>query len=389
MNEDGQYAKGVDSRKGGHGRIFTAVEPAAFPHAFCKIYIDPEFGFAFSDHDDGVGSKSVQRYLHAKETGDYSVFEGDADDGFVMNAGDVACAGLLDLMAFTDNIAINQLYVDKKAYLAAINAGFARIKQMYKERGINVLFAGGETADLVDQCKNVIFDGHIHARANDPKKVVTCERIAPGDVIFGFRSGGSCRLEAKPNSGFMSNGLTGGRHVLMHPDYALKYPEIADPRGDAYTGRFRIGDVPTGLDMEISEAIMSPTRHFPLVVKRLLEACGDEIHGIVMNTGGGQTKCTRVGKGIQYVKMALPTPDPIFMLIQEESGKTWRKMYEGFNCGIGLDVMAKPEMTGKILKVAIEFGVGCTPVGECQARKDEKNHLHIESEFGQFDYDEE
>ena len=386
---DGQYARGVDSRKGGYGKIFTAVEPAVFPHAFCKIYIDPDFGFAFSKHSDGVGSKSAQRYIHAMETGDYSVFEGDADDGFVMNAADVACAGLLDAMVFTDMVDINQLYVDKKRYLAALNAGFERIKKVYAAHGILVLFAGGETADLVDQTKTVIFNGDIYARANDPRKVVTCERIAPGDVIFGFRSGGDCALEANLNSGLMSNGLTGGRHDLMHADYGKKYPETIDLRGDPYKGRFRIGDVPTGLGMEVSEALMSPTRHFPLIVKRLLEACGDEIHGIVMNTGGGQTKCTRVGKGLQYIKMALPEPDPIFMLIHEESGRSWRNMYQGFNCGIGLDVMARPEMTKTILGVAHEFDVGCTPLGECQASKDGKNHLHVDSVFGQFDYDEE
>jgi phosphoribosylformylglycinamidine cyclo-ligase len=139
--------------------------------------------------------------------------------------------------------------------------------------------------------------------------------------------------------------------------------------------------------MEISEAVMSPTRHFPLIVKRLLEELGPEIHGLVLNTGGGQTKCTRVGNGIRYVKDNLPEPDPVFMLLQDASGKPWKKMHESFNMGIGLDVIVPDSACGSVRRVAEEFGVGCQQTGVCEKSDDFRNKLLIRGEFGEFLYD--
>jgi len=391
MKKDGtgQYAKGVDSRKGGWGDIFTAVDEPSFPHAFCKIYIDPVTGRAFTQQMDGVGSKSVQRYLHARETGDYSVCAGDADDCFVMNAGDVAAAGLMDNWVFTDIVAINQNYVDKEAYLTALNQGFLRIKQLYAQHGQTFLFTGGETADLVDQTRNMIFDGTITAYA-DKKKVITGDEIKPGDIIIGVRSGGPCNFEKELNSGHMSNGSTGLRHMFMRYDYQERYPEIVDPEGDDYIGRFCIGDEPEGLGMEISQALMSPTRHFPIIVKKILERYGNQIHGIVLNTGGGATKCTRIGSGIRYVKSSMPKPDPLFLLAQEESGKEWGDMFESYNMGVGLDLMVPESIRDSVTEmVENEFGVGCQEIGVCEKSKDDKNHVVIDGKYGTHEYDEE
>jgi phosphoribosylformylglycinamidine cyclo-ligase len=395
MNADNQYATGVDTRKGAAGAAITAVDPAEFPHAFCRMYRDPEFGFIYAKKPDGVGSKSVQRYLHAVETGDQSVYEGDADDCIAMNMGDVACGGLFRAWAFTDMVDINQLYVDKKAYLKALNRGFERIKRLYAEHGIPFRITSGETADLVHQTETVILGGDIYARG-DEKDVITGDLISQGDVILGIGSGGPCKFEARPNSGMMSNGSTFARLVLMHPRYAELHPEIAEPRGDPYSGRFSIGDVPDGLDMEVSEALMSPTRHFPVIAYGLVKKFGKNIHGLVFNTGGGQTKIIRVGDGIQYVKHELPRPDPFFILLQAESErspklrKTWKGMFEALNCGVGMDVVVPPWMREVVARyVQEEFGVGCQTIGHCEASRDGKNHLHISSEFGKFDWDEE
>ncbi len=58
---------------------------------------------------------------------------------------------------------------------------------------------------------------------------------------------------------------------------------------------------------------------------------------MVHNTGGGQTKCLRLGRSIRYVKDNLPEPDPIFRLIQGEAKVGWREMYQDFNMGIGFE----------------------------------------------------
>jgi phosphoribosylaminoimidazole (AIR) synthetase len=62
-------------------------------------------------------------------------------------------------------------------------------------------------------------------------------------------------------------------------------------------------------------------------------------------------------------------------------------MYSSFNCGTGLDVVAPPRRENDIMAVADEFGMGCKAVGHCERSRDGKNHLHISSEFGKFDYD--
>lgn len=376
---------GVDARKGGFGKIFTAVAAEAFPHAFCKMYRDPETGLIMSQHSDGVGSKSVQRYIHWRETGDASVFEGDADDCLEMNLGDIACAGLMPVM-FTDEVAINKRMVPKEVYLAALNKRMSELLELYRRHGMGFVFAGGETADLPDQVRTYVLDGTIMARAPE-KMVITCEKIAPGDIIMGIRSGGPCSMEAKPNSGIMSNGLTLARHCLIVPEYEHKYPEIRDPSGKGYTGGFyRYEMLPCLGSLSVGEAIMSPTRHFSIMVHELLRRYFDDVHGVVLNTGGGQTKCTRVGKGIRYVKDNLPPPEAIFWLIQEESRESWRDMHADFNMGIGLDVIGPESVQKRVEEIADESGVGCQRTGYCEVAGDEKNTLTIKSRFGEFYY---
>lgn len=378
----GQYETlGVDARKGAYGKMFTSVAPEAFPYAFCKMYTDPATGFVVAQHSDGVGSKSVQRWLHWCETGDGSVFEGDADDCIEMNLGDIACAGLEPVM-FTDNIAINKGCVPKDAYIKAIDKRFKELLELYDSYGMGFILAGGETADLPDQVRTYVFDGTVSARA-PREKVITCEKIAPGDIIMGVRSGGKCILEQRPNSGIMSNGITLARHALMHTNYNSKYSEKII--GKAYKGRFMVNDKLTS-KMTVGEALISPTRHFSIIIHKLLEKYGDHAHGVVLNTGGGQTKCTRVGKGIRYVKDELPEPDEIFSLIQGEAKERPHEMYKVFNMGIGVDVIGPPDIEKIVEEVAYEFGVDCQRTGFCEDGKG-KNSLLIKLDSEELEYE--
>jgi len=381
-----QYGKlGVDSRKGSFGKSMTAVSPEAFPHAFCKIYINNNTGYAVAQHGDGVGSKSVQRYLHYKETGDPTVFQGDADDCIEMNLGDIACSGLKPVM-FTDNIAINDFRVPKQEYLNAINQRMAELLRLYQENDMPFVWAGGETADLPDQVRTIVFDGTITARSKK-ENVITGELIAPGDEIFGLASGGACKLEGKPNSGIMSNGSTLARHCLMAGIYGERYPEIVDDSDRGYSGRYMIDSQLTD-DMTVSEAIISPTRHFSIIVNKILKKLPGKVHGVVLNTGGGQTKCTRIGLNIHYVKNTLPEPDTIFGLIMTESGEQPIDMYNGFNMGIGVDVIGSPEIESSIRDIASEYGINSQRTGYCD-HSDDGNRVTIKSNLGEFEYEQE
>jgi phosphoribosylformylglycinamidine cyclo-ligase len=106
---------------------------------------------------------------------------------------------------------------------------------------------------------------------------------------------------------------------------------------------------------------------------------------MVHNTGGGQTKCLSLGKKISYVKNALPEPDPIFHLIQEEGNVEWREMYEDFNMGIGFEFIVEPEATEEVIRIAESFGIGVHVLGRCE-RSERDNILRINSRFGEFSY---
>ena len=210
------------------------------------------------------------------------------------------------------------------------------------------------------------------------------EIIKPGDKIIGVRSGGKIRYEKGENSGIMSNGHTLARSCLMKPEYVEKYPEISHPARGRYTGRYSYDDYIDQLGSTVSEVLLSPTRLFSPIALKALEKFGSDIHGMVHNTGGGNTKCLRLGKGIQYVKN-MPMHDPVFDLIHSESGVEWREMYQDFNMGVGFEFIVDPSEADELLSLVERYSVGVSVIGECRESKKE-NTLTIESSNGKYTY---
>src|SRR5690606_7950486 len=128
----------------------------------------------------------------------------------------------------------------------------------------------------------------------------TGDKIRPGLAIVGFASFGKASYEARENSGMCSNGLTSARHEMLSSHYRDNYAEAFAPqiRDLAYTGPFRLRDPLPGSTLTVGEALLSPTRTYAPVLARALAESGDSIAAIFHNTGGGQTKCLRFGKGI-------------------------------------------------------------------------------------------
>ena len=376
-------ALGVDVKKEGIG-AFKGVVDNLFPGAFCVVTRDPtDPGRGLVSHADSAGSKPIISYICYKESGDPAWFKGLAQDAVAMNVDDVVCVAA-EPVAFIDYIAFNTLHIDRIEMLAAISEGFAECFQMLKELGVPVLFGGGETADLPDQMRTLDICGALFGHV-DLEKVVTGYEISPGDVIVGLRSGGRFSYEKDSNSGIMCNGLTLARNGLMSSDYLEAYPEAAHPGRGRFTGRFRCDDQPDGLGMTVGEALTSPTRIFAPIAYAVLEKVGSAVHGMVHNTGGGQTKCLSLGRNIRYVKDSLVEPDPIFGLIQREAGVDWREMYEDFNMGVGFEFIVDPEAVEEVVRAAEGFGIGVQVVGRCE-RGDQGNSLVIESEHGKFSY---
>ena len=365
-------ALGVDVKKEGI-QAFKGVVDNLYPGAFCVITRDPTNPrMGLVSHADSAGSKPIMSYLCYKESGDPSWFKGLAQDAVAMNIDDIVCVGA-EAISFIDYIAYNTLLIDRVEMLAALSQGFADTFKMLEENGLPVLFGGGETADLPDQMRTLDVCGALFAKV-DLDKVVTGYEISQGDVIVGLRSGGKVDYEEGANSGIMCNG-----HTLE------RYPELAHPDRARFTGSYSIEDRPDGLGMTVGEALMSPTRIFAPIAAKVLEGFGDSVHGMVHNTGGGQTKCLGLGRGVRYVKDALPEPDPVFHLIQEEGRVEWREMYEDFNMGIGFEFIVKPEAAGDVIRIAERFGIGVQIIGRCE-KSEKGNTLKITSRLGEFNY---
>ncbi len=172
----------------------------------------------------------------------------------------------------------------------------------------------------------------------------------------------------------------------MKKEYEEKYPEIKGPK-KGYYGSFSFDNYQDDLEMTVGEAITSPTRFFAPVIWKVLEKHREKITGMVHNTGGGQSKSLGLGSEIHYVKNDPIQPDPIFHLIKNESGESWRAMYEDYNMGTGFEIMAKPEVADNIVEIAENFGMGAKIIGECEKRE-EGNKVSVNTEFGKFEYEE-
>lgn len=374
---------GVDVEKPGIKQFEDAVTNM-FPEAFCVVQKDPVYpDMGLVLHTDSAGSKPIQAYLHYKETGDPSWFKGIAQDALAMNLNDVICVGS-NPVSFVDYVAFNTLLIDRIELLGALAEGFKNCISKMKGLGLEFMFAGGETADLPDLLRtlDVCVTMLGRARLSD---FITGEKVNPGDVIIGVKSGGKISYEKGVNSGIMSNGLTLARSCLMNPDYLAKYPEISHPGEGRYTGSYHFDDELDKLGTTVGEALLSPTRLFAPIVNAVLREYRHNVHGMVHNTGGGQTKCLRVGKNIKYIKDNLPEPDPVFKLIQDESGVTWREMYQDFNMGIGYEFIVDPNASEDIIRVCEKFGVGAEIVGYCREGVN-GNSLKIKNTYGELSY---
>jgi phosphoribosylformylglycinamidine cyclo-ligase len=374
---------GVDVKKPGIEKFKDAIENL-YPGAFCVVQrdpLDPEMGLV--THTDSAGSKPIQAYLNYRETGDPGWFKGLSQDALAMNLNDILCVGA-DPVTFVDYVAFNTLQIDRVGLLGALADGFAGCLNAMRGEGLDFMFAGGETADLPDLLRTldvcVTMVGRVKLGC-----VVTGGGVAPGDVIVGLRSGGTVRYEKGVNSGIMSNGHTLARTSLMSSEYVKRYPEISHPARGRYVGRYKYDEYADDLGSTVGEALLSPTRLFAPIAKAVYKELGKGVHGMVHNTGGGQTKILRLGSGIKYVKDGLPEPDPIFKLVQAEGRVEWREMYQDFNMGVGFEFIVDAEVADTVVSVASKYDVGVNVIGHCEQSR-AGNQLRLVTRFGEFQY---
>ena len=380
--------RGVSAMKEDVHNAIKNIDKGIFPQAFCKIIPDILGGdpdYCNIMHADGAGTKSSLAYAYWKETGDLSVWKGIAQDALIMNTDDLLCVGAVDNILVSSTIGRNKMLIPGEVISAIINGTDELLAQM-REMGIGIYATGGETADLGDLVRTIVVDSTVTCRMKR-SDVINNANIRPGDVIVGLASFGQATYETEYNGGMGSNGLTSARHDVFAKYLAQKYPESFDsqvPDELVYSGHYRLTDAVKGTAVNAGKLVLSPTRTYAPVVRRLLDEMRPAVHGMVHCTGGAQTKVLHfVGDNCRVVKDNMFPVPPLFKTIQQESGTDWQEMYKVFNMGHRLEVYVAPGDADRVIALSKSFNIDARVVGHIE---EGPRRLTIRSEFGEFNY---
>jgi len=388
MNNQRYMMRGVSAAKEDVHNAIKNIDKGIFPLAFCKIIPDilggdPEYCNIM--HADGAGTKSSLAYMYWKETGDLNVWKGIAQDALIMNTDDLLCVGAVDNILVSSTIGRNKMLIPGEVISAIIN-GTDELMQEMRDMGIGIYGTGGETADVGDLVRTIIVDSTVTCRMKR-SDVIDNANIRPGDVIVGLSSTGQATYEKEYNGGMGSNGLTSARHDVFSKYLAEKYPESYDhavPEELVYSGTKRLDDKIADCPLTAGKMVLSPTRTYAPVIKRILDEMRPKVHGMVHCTGGAQTKVLHfVSDDCHVIKDNMFPIPPLFRTIQEESKTDWSEMYKVFNMGHRMEIYVAPEDAEKVIGISRSFNIEAQVVGRIE---EGRKGLTIRSEYGEFKY---
>ncbi len=391
MSDQRYQQRGVSASKEDVHSAIRHIDKGIFPKAFCKIIPDMLGGdeaYCNIMHADGAGTKSSLAYVYWKETGDISVWKGIAQDAIIMNTDDLLCVGATDHILLSSTIGRNKNLIPGEVIAALIN-GTEEILEELRGHGISIYSTGGETADVGDLVRTVIVDSTVTCRMRR-EDVISNHRIKAGNVIVGLASYGQASYETAYNGGMGSNGLTSARHDVFHKYVAEKYPEAYDPQVPyelVFSGQKRLTDlvdIGNGQQIPAGKLVLSPTRTYAPVIKAILSSYRGQIDGMVHCSGGAQTKVLHFTDKVHIVKDQLFPVPPLFRLIQEQSGTSWKEMYQVFNMGHRMELYVPEEIAADIIAISKSFHIDAQIIGHVEAS--EQNTLTIRSEAGEFRY---
>ena len=389
MTDTSKYdLRGVSSSKEDVHRAISGLDRGLYPKAFCKIVPDilghdPDYCNIM--HADGAGTKSSLAYIYWKETGDISVWKGIAQDAIIMNLDDLLCVGAYSNILLSSTIGRNKNLIPGEVVSAIIN-GTEEILEELRQMGIDIFSAGGETADVGDLVRTIIVDSTVISRMKR-NEIISNHNIKAGDIIVGLSSSGKTTYETDYNGGMGSNGLTSARHDIFAHYLAEKYPESYDPSlpGDlVYSGKLRLTDKIKELNIDAGKLVLSPTRTYAPVIKKVLDTMRKDIHGMVHCSGGGQTKIMHFIDNMHVIKDDLFPVPPLFRMIQEQSGTAWHDMYKVFNMGHRFEIYTNQESAERIIEISAGFNLEAKIIGHCEFSS--KKKLTISSKNGIFEY---
>mgnify|MGYP004447633925 FL=1 len=388
MSDPRYDRRGVSASKEDVHNAIKNIDKGLYPKAFCKIIPDilggdPEWCNIM--HADGAGTKSSLAYAYWRKTGDLSVWRGIAQDAIVMNIDDLLCVGATDNILLSSTIGRNKMLIPGEV-IAAIIQGTEDILADLRSHGISIHSTGGETADVGDLVRTIIVDSTVTCRMRRAD-VIDNANIADGDVIVGLASFGQAAYEDAYNGGMGSNGLTSARHDVFSKEVAREFPETYDhavPDDLVYSGTVALTDAVEDAPLDAGRLVLSPTRTYAPVIKRLLELMRPAIHGMVHCSGGAQTKIMHIVENKHVIKDNLFPIPPLFRLIHEQSQTPWQEMYRVFNMGHRMEIYVKPEDAERVIAVSEEFGIPARIVGRVEEAP--SNRLTIISPYGTFEY---
>ena len=391
MSDQRYNLRGVSASKEDVHLAISNIDKGIFPQAFCKIIPDilgKDPDYCNIMHADGAGTKSSLAYAYWKETGDISVWRGIAQDAIIMNTDDLLCVGAVDNILLSSTIGRNKNLIPGEVIAAIIN-GTEEVLAELRSHGMEIYSTGGETADVGDLVRTIIVDSTVTCRM--PKaQVISNHRIKAGNVIVGLASFGQATYENEYNGGMGSNGLTSARHDVFNKSIAEKYPETFDPAVPydlVFSGGMQLTDeieIENFGKITAGKLVLSPTRTYTPIIKKILAQFPTQIDGMVHCSGGGQTKVLHFVNNVHLIKNNLFPIPPLFKLIQEQSGTAFQEMYQVFNMGHRMEIYVDESIAQSIIDIAKSFNVAAQIIGRVEAS--DAKQLTIESEFGTFKY---
>ena len=380
--------RGVSASKEDVHNAIKNVDKGLYPKAFCKIipdYLGGDDEYCNIMHDDGAGTKSSLAYVYWRETGDMSVWKGIAQDALIMNIDDLLCVGATDNILLSSTIGRNKHLIPGDVIAAIIN-GTEELLAELKEMGVTIHSTGGETADVGDLVRTIIVDSTVTCRMKRAD-VINNANIRGGDVIVGLSSCGTATYEKGYNGGMGSNGLTSARHDVFAKYLADKYPESYDaavPTELVYSGNVALTESVEGAPINAGQLVLSATRTYAPVIKKIIDEMRPKIHGMVHCSGGAQTKIMHFVTDKHVIKDNLFPIPPLFKLIQEQSGTDWKEMYKVFNMGHRMEIYLAPEDAEHVIEISKSFNIDAQIVGRVEDAA--QNSLTIISPYGTFEY---
>ena len=389
MSEETRYnLRGVSAGKEDVHAAIKNVDKGLFPQAFCKIvpdYLTGSEDHCIVMHADGAGTKSSLAYMYWKETGDLSVWKGIAQDALIMNIDDLLCVGAVENIMLSSTIGRNKNLIPKEVLSALIN-GTEELLADLSNHGVKIHSTGGETADVGDLVRTIIVDSTVTARMKK-SDVIDNANIKAGNVIVGLASFGQASYETEYNGGMGSNGLTSARHDVFDNYLAKKYPESFDaavPSNLVYSGTKKLTETVEGTDLDAGRLVLSPTRTYAPIIKKILDQHHQQINGMIHCSGGAQTKVLHFVKNVHVIKDNLFTVPTLFDLIQKESNTDWKEMYKVFNMGHRMELYVPEEIAKSIIEISKSFNVDAKIVGRVESS--DKKQLTITTDKGTFVY---